>query len=148
MDKSNVQLEAIEGEQVELSCFLGPSGLDPTFRYSLSWFFQRQDQNLSTVKLLTYSHDGRLQFQESDPKFQHRLCFSRPTISAFYLSILNSIPSDSGSYYCQVDQYQADCKKKWERKSSDKSGFTNVSVYFISKLFPFACKYNNICKSL
>ncbi|MCJ8732391.1 hypothetical protein PDJAM_G00210850 [Pangasius djambal] len=135
MDKSNVQLKATEGEQVDLSCSLGPGGPDPTFRYSLSWFFQSQDQSLSTVKLLTYSHDGRLQFQESDPELQHRLCFSRPTINVFHLSILNSNPSDSGIYYCEVDQYQADCKSKWERKGSDKSGFTNVSVHFIeSKL--------------
>ncbi|MCI4378268.1 hypothetical protein PGIGA_G00213980 [Pangasianodon gigas] len=131
MDKSNVQLEATEGEHVELSCSLGPGGLEPTFRYSLSWFFQSQDQSLSTVKLLTYSHDGRLQFQESDPELQHRLRFSRPTINVFHLSILNSNPSDSGSYYCEVARYQADCKSKWESKGSDKSGFTNVSVHFI-----------------
>ncbi|XP_017325043.1 immunoglobulin superfamily member 2 isoform X2 [Ictalurus punctatus] len=135
MDKSNVQLEATQGEEVKLICSLGLGGSDPAFRYSLSWFFQRQDQSLSTVKLLTYSHDGRLQFQESDPELQRRLYFTRPTINDFHLSILNSIPSDSGSYYCQVDQYQADCKSKWERKASDISGFTNLSVHFIeSKL--------------
>ncbi|XP_058249643.1 immunoglobulin superfamily member 3 isoform X2 [Hemibagrus wyckioides] len=132
MDKSNVQLKATEGEQVKLSCSLGSGGLDHTFRYSLSWFFQRQDQSLSSVKLLTYTHDGRLQFLVSDPDLQHRLHFSRPTISVFHLSIMNSIPSDSGSYYCEVDQYQADCKSKWERKASDKSGFTNVTVHFIA----------------
>lgn len=148
MDKSNVQLEAMEGEQVVLSCSLGPSGLHPTFRYSLSWFFQRHDQSLYTVKLLTYSHDGRLQFQESDQELQHRLYFSRPTISVFHLSILNSIPSDSGSYYCQVDQYQADCKSKWERKASDKSGFTNVSIHIIGKFFPLVGKCNTFNRFL
>ncbi|XP_047670675.1 immunoglobulin superfamily member 3-like [Tachysurus fulvidraco] len=134
MDKSNVQLKATEGEQVKLSCSLGPGVLDHTFRYSLSWFFQ-QDQSSSIIKLLTYSHDGRLMFQVSDPDLQHRLYFSRPTFSVFHLSILNSIPSDSGSYYCEVDQYQYDCKSKWERKASDKSGFSNVTVHSIeSKL--------------
>ncbi|KAK3568758.1 hypothetical protein QTP86_016274 [Hemibagrus guttatus] len=131
MDKSNVQLKATEGEQVKLNCSLGSGGLDHTFRYSLSWFFQRQDQSLSSVKLLTYSHDGRLQFLVSDPDLQHRLYFSRPTISVFHLSIMNSIPSDSGSYHCEVDQYQVDCQSKWERKASDKSGFTNVTVHSI-----------------
>lgn len=148
MDKSNVHLKVTEGEQVKLSCSLGSGGLDHTFRYSLSWFFQGQDQSLSSVKLLTYSHDGRLQFLVSDPDLQRRLHFSRPTISAFHLSIMNSIPSDSGSYYCEVDQYQADCKSKWERKASDKSGFTNVTVHFTGKFFPFACICNNMCKSM
>lgn len=148
MDKSNVQLEVTEGEQLRLSCSLGPSDLDPTFRYSLRWFYQSQDQSLSTVKLLTYSHEGQLYFQVSDPEIQNRLSFSRPSISVFHLSILNSVPSDSGIYYCQVDQYQADCKSNWERKASDKSGFTNVSVHFIGKFCPFASKCNNICNSL
>ncbi|XP_046700621.1 immunoglobulin superfamily member 3 isoform X2 [Silurus meridionalis] len=131
MDKSNVQLHVTEGEQVKLNCSLGPGGLDPKFRYSLSWFFQRPDQSLSTFKLLTYSHDGRLQFQELDSELQYRLSFSRPHLSVFHLSILNSIPSDSGSYYCVVDQYQADCKSKCERMASDNSGLTNVSVHYI-----------------
>lgn len=148
MDKSNAQLKVTEGEQLKLSCSLGPTGVDPKFRYSLSWFFQSQDQSLSTVKLLTYSHDGQLNFQVSDPKTQNRLSFSRPLISVFHLSILNSIPSDSGSYYCQVDQYLADCKSKWELKASDRSGFTNVSVHFIGKFFPLAYMCNNICNSL
>lgn len=148
MDKSNVELEATEGEHLKLSCSLGPSELDPKFRYSMSWFFQSQDQSLSTVKLLTYSHDGQLYFQVSDPEIQNRLSFSRPSISVFHLSILNSVQSDSGTYYCQVDQYQADCKSNWEWKASDKSGFTNVSVRSIGKFFPHACKYNNICNSL
>ncbi|TSV41647.1 Immunoglobulin superfamily member 3 [Bagarius yarrelli] len=130
MDKTNAQLEVTEGEQVKLNCSLKPSGLEQTFRYSLSWFFQSQDQ--STVKLLTYSHDGRLQFQVTDSDVQHRLYFSRPIINVFYLSIVNSIPSDSGSYYCEVDQYQSDCKGKWERKASNRSGVTNVMVHFIA----------------
>lgn len=148
MDKSNIQLKATEGEQVKLSCSLGPSGLEPTFRYSLSWFFQRHDESFSTVQILTYSHDGRLQFQESNPELQHRLFFSRPTVSVFHLSILSASPSDSGSYYCQVDQYQPECNSKWKMKGSDKSGFTNVSVHLTGKFFLLDCKCNNIYKLL
>lgn len=138
MDKSADQLKVLEGEQFKLKCSLGSGGLDTSFRYSLSWLFQSQDQSLSTVKLLTYTYDGRLQFQESDPELHQRLIFSRPTINVFQLSVLNSMPSDSGSYYCQVDQYQFDCKSKWERKSSDTSGSTNVSVQLLGKSFPLA----------
>ncbi|KAF5902017.1 immunoglobulin superfamily member 3-like, partial [Clarias magur] len=135
MDKSDDQVKVLEGEQFDVKCSLGPGGLDTSFRYSLRWLFQSQDQHSSTVQLLTYTYDGRLQFQESDPDRRQRLIFYRPTINIFQLFILNSMASDSGSYYCQVDQYQVDCNSKWERKSSDTSGSTNVSVQLLeSKL--------------
>ncbi|KAL7881732.1 hypothetical protein AOLI_G00085800 [Acnodon oligacanthus] len=131
LNKSDAQLVVTEGQQVDLSCLLLTNGLDSTFRYSLIWLFERQDQNTPMVPLLTYSHDGRLQFSSDDPKLQHRLYFSRPTVSNFRLSILNSISSDTGRYHCQIDQYQLDCKGKWEFKAGDKSGFTNVNVHLI-----------------
>ncbi|XP_036418037.1 immunoglobulin superfamily member 3 [Colossoma macropomum] len=131
LNKSDAQLVVTEGQQVDLSCLLHTNGLDSTFRYSLIWSFERQDQKAPMVPLLTYSHDGRLQFSSDDPKLQRRLYFSRPTVSDFRLSILNSISSDTGRYRCQVDQYQLDCKGKWEFKAGDKSGFTNVNVLLI-----------------
>ncbi|XP_062862758.1 immunoglobulin superfamily member 2 [Trichomycterus rosablanca] len=134
MKKANVQLDVTEGKQLDLVCSLEPGPLDPTFRYSLTWFFE-QHENQSKFNLLSYSHDGRLQFLSQDLELQPRLKFSRPTVDAFHLSILNSMQSDSGRYYCQVDRYTADCKGKLESRGSDISGFTNVNVHLIeSKL--------------
>ncbi|XP_066542856.1 immunoglobulin superfamily member 2 [Hoplias malabaricus] len=135
LDKPDEQLVVTEGEQVDLKCSLLSNEQDSTYRYSLTWFFESQDQKKPTIQLLTYNHDGRLQFQDHDVNLQHRLYFSRPTVSAFHLSILNSNSFDSGRYRCQVDQYQLDCNGRWEWKAGSKSDFTSVSVRFIeSKL--------------
>ncbi|XP_072542109.1 immunoglobulin superfamily member 2 [Salminus brasiliensis] len=135
LNTSDHQLVVTEGEKVDLSCSMSQDIQDSTLQYSLTWFFESQGQTQSTVQFLSYSYDGRLQFLGHDPEFQHRLHFSRPTTKAFHLSILNSISSDSGGYYCQIDQYHLDCKGKWEWKAQAKSGFTNVHVRLIeSKL--------------
>lgn len=136
LDKSDSQLVVTEGQRVDLNCSLRSIGLDATFRYSVTWTFERQEQEPATIKLLTYSHEGRLQFQEDDTELQQRLYFSRPTDGMFRLSILNSVPSDSGRYRCQVDQYQLDCKGKSEWKAGMKSGFTDVSVRIIGRFSP------------
>ncbi|KAI4898119.1 hypothetical protein NFI96_015370 [Prochilodus magdalenae] len=127
LNKSDTQLVVTEGMQVDLRCSL-LTKVDATVRYSLIWFFEKQDQKQFTVPLVTYNHDGRLQFSGQDLALQHRLSFSRPTIDTFHLSILNSSSSDSGRYRCQVDEYQHDCKGNWEYKAGDKSGFTTVRV--------------------
>ncbi|KAG9271377.1 immunoglobulin superfamily member 3-like [Astyanax mexicanus] len=130
LDTSDHQMTITEGKQVDLNCSMTHDALDPTLQYSLTWFFESQDQK-STVQLLKYNYDGRLQFPGPNRELQRRLHFSRPTTSAFHLSILNSIVSDSGRYYCQIDQYQLDCEGKWDLKASAKSGFTNVRVNYI-----------------
>ncbi|GAA6111940.1 immunoglobulin superfamily member 3-like, partial [Tachysurus ichikawai] len=70
--------------------------MDPTFHYSLTWFVERQDSSASTF-LLSYTHNGLLQYQSENQQLSGRLLFSRPTAKQFQLSILNLDPSDSES---------------------------------------------------
>ncbi|KAG1927502.1 immunoglobulin superfamily [Pimephales promelas] len=129
MNKANAQLKVEEGEQLVLNCSVEGIGSDSTLRYSLTWLFN-QDQS-SGVALLTYSYDGRLKFLSSDSGFGGRLHFSSPAVGVFQLAIHRAIQEDRGRYYCQVQQYQLDCKGQWSSKASDKSGYTDVSVQLI-----------------
>lgn len=129
MNKANTQLKVKEGEQLLLSCSVEGIGSDSTLRYSLSWWYNR-DQS-SRVTLLTYSYDGSLKFNSYE--FEGRLHFSSPAVGVFHLAIHRAIQEDRGRYYCQVQQYQLDCKGQWSSKASDKSGYTNVSVQLIGE---------------
>lgn len=129
MNKANTQLKVKEGEQLVLNCSVEGIGSDSTLRYSLSWWYNR-DQS-SSLTLLTYNYDGRLIFNSNG--FEGRLHFSSPAVGVFHLAIHRAIQEDRGRYYCQVDQYQLDCKGQWSIKASDKSGYTNVSVQLIGE---------------
>lgn len=124
MIKANTELKVKEGEPLTLKCLVDGVGSDSTLRYSLSWFFN-QNQS-SSVALLTYSYDGRLKYSNND---EGRFHFSSSEVGSFLLIIPRSIQEDSGRYYCQVLQYQMDCKGQWTHKSSDTSGSTEVSVH-------------------
>ncbi|XP_016118498.1 immunoglobulin superfamily member 3-like, partial [Sinocyclocheilus grahami] len=129
MNKANTQLKVEEGKQLMLKCSVEDIGSDSTLRYSLTWMFNQYES--SSVALLTYSHDGRLNYNSFDSELEGRLHFSTPEVGVFHLTIHRSIQEDRGCYYCQVQQYQLDCKGQWSPKAGDKSGFNNVTVQLI-----------------
>ncbi|KAI2647550.1 Immunoglobulin superfamily member 3 [Labeo rohita] len=129
IEKANTQLNVEERKQLMLNCSVDGIKSDSTLRYSLTWFFSR-DQS-SSVTLLTYNHDGRLNYNSFNSELEGRLHFSTPEVGVFHLTIHRSIQEDSGRYYCQVEQHQLDCEGQWSRKASDESGFTDVTVQLI-----------------
>lgn len=135
MNKANTQLKVEEGKQLILKCSVDGIGSDSTLRYSLTWMFDRYQS--PSVAFLTYSHDGRLKYNSFDSELEGRLHFFTPEVGVFHLTIHRSIQEDRGSYYCQVQQYQLDCKGQWSLKASDTSGFTNVTVQLIGEYSKF-----------
>lgn len=135
MNKDDIQLKVKEGEQLMLNCSVDGIKSDSTLRYSLTWRFNR-DQSPS-VPLLSYSYDGRLMFNSFNSELEGRHHFSSPSVGVFHLTIHRAIQEDRGRYYCQVDQYQLDCKGQWSPKASSKSGYTDVSVQLIGEYFIF-----------
>ncbi|KAL0153891.1 hypothetical protein M9458_050812, partial [Cirrhinus mrigala] len=129
MNKANTQLNVEERKPLMLNCSVDGIESDSTLRYSLTWLFSRDHS--SSVTLLTYSHDGRLNYNSFDSELEGRLHFSTPEVGVFHLTIHRSIQEDSGRYYCQVEQHQLDCEGQWSRKASDDSGFTDVTVQLI-----------------
>uniref|UniRef100_A0A4W4H5V4 Ig-like domain-containing protein n=1 Tax=Electrophorus electricus TaxID=8005 RepID=A0A4W4H5V4_ELEEL len=135
LQEKNVTMELVVTEKgalyrmeevLTLACLLKTAGLDSIFQYSVSWFFERHDQKSPTIELLTYTHDGRLIFHDSE--LRNRLQFFRPEVRSFQLSILRSVASDSGRYYCQAHAYERGGDGKGVLKASDKSGISNVIV--------------------
>lgn len=124
MHKTNTYMKIEEGEPLTLKCSVDGVGSDSTLRYSLTWFFNQNSS--SSVPLLTYSHDGRLKYNDND---DGRFLFSSSEVGSFLLMFPRSVQEDSGRYYCQVLQYQLDCKDQWTHKASDTSGSTDVSVH-------------------
>lgn len=75
-------------------------------------------------------HTGLVSYPENNDTrgLQERLRLSRPTQKSFYLSIQKAHEEDSGTYWCQVDQYQLDNEAHWQLKASDSGGAIKLSV--------------------
>ncbi|RXN07089.1 immunoglobulin superfamily member 3-like protein [Labeo rohita] len=78
MDRTDKHLDIKEGERFELECSLDVGKEDPTHQYSLRWVFN-SPESVSGIPLLTYSHNGRLQYLAEKQQLKDRLRFSRPT---------------------------------------------------------------------
>uniref|UniRef100_UPI003AADE937 immunoglobulin superfamily member 3-like n=1 Tax=Centroberyx gerrardi TaxID=166262 RepID=UPI003AADE937 len=129
-DKTEQQVEAGEGEEVELTCALTSGASSPSSRYSLTWLYTGSDPSVMKVPLVELDHSGLLRYPDNQGLrgLQGRLRLSRPTHSSFHLGIQRAREGDSGTYQCQVEQYQLDHQGGWQQKASDDSGPITLSV--------------------
>ncbi|KAJ8255801.1 hypothetical protein COCON_G00196650 [Conger conger] len=127
VQKLDIDLSIQEGDMVDLRCTLGPGSLTPTSHYAITWSFVPANSS-EKVMLMQFSHDGLLDYRGVNAELMKRMVFSRPSRGSFGLSIQNMDAGDSGRYSCQVDEYQLDCKGKWQQRATDRSGVTSVNV--------------------
>ncbi|XP_028847117.1 immunoglobulin superfamily member 3 [Denticeps clupeoides] len=127
LNKTDIDLNVMEGDQLSLTCLMSSGAQNPSFDFSMTWFFSQRD-SLSEVPLLSYEHTGILKYHVSSQELQSRLQFTRPSDDVFHLTIPNAGPADSGRYFCEVEQYQLSCDGEWEKKGTEKSGASIVTV--------------------
>lgn len=137
MSTTDRRLDIKEGDSFELTCSLNDMKEDPTLRYTLSWVFNSLKSS-SGISLMEYLNDGLLEYHEENQRRKNRFIFSRPSLSAFRLVVLNSDRDDDvGQYYCMIHQYQLNCDGTWKQTASVKSGVTTVNVHNIGQQIYF-----------
>lgn len=121
-------LPAREGDEVELKCNITSGAYGPLFLYKVAWLYTGHNSS-STKALVELDHRGLLSYPKNQELrgLQGRLRLSRPTQSSFYLGIQSACEGDSGTYWCQVEQYQLD-EGLWQQKASDSSGPITLTV--------------------
>ncbi|KAL2081060.1 hypothetical protein ACEWY4_022913 [Coilia grayii] len=131
MDQTLIETKGREGEQIDISCRILSGKDDPSSHFALTWLFQRNSPDpgsANTITLLTYTQQADLTYRDSPASLQNRLRFSRPDPGTFLLTVDNAELDDSGKFWCTVEQYQHNCHGKWEKKGSQRSGDTQVTV--------------------
>ncbi|XP_037646675.1 immunoglobulin superfamily member 3-like [Sebastes umbrosus] len=120
-------LPAMEGDEVELKCNITSGASGPSFLYKIAWLYTGHDG--STKALVELDHRGLLSYPKNQELtgLQGRLRLSRPTQSSFSLGIQSAREGDSGTYQCQVEQYQLD-EGRWQQKASDSTGPITLTV--------------------
>ncbi|KAM3862012.1 immunoglobulin superfamily member 3-like [Diretmus argenteus] len=129
-DKTEQQVMTREGEEVELLCNLISGASNPSFLYTLTWFYTGPDPPVMKVPLVELDHSGLLRYPENQGLrgLQGRLRLSRPTHSSFHLGVQRAREGDGGTYQCQVEQYELDHQGSWQQRASDESGPITLSV--------------------
>uniref|UniRef100_A0A669CRE6 Ig-like domain-containing protein n=1 Tax=Oreochromis niloticus TaxID=8128 RepID=A0A669CRE6_ORENI len=116
VSKSTV-LTITEPEEVELNCNITSGASGSSIFYGVIWH---------------YAANNNKDFRG----LQERLRLSRPTQKSFYLSIQKAQEEDSGTYWCEVDQYQLDNEAHWQLKASDSGGAIKLSVKVTGMITP------------
>ncbi|XP_076025987.1 immunoglobulin superfamily member 3-like [Genypterus blacodes] len=130
LSKNELHLSTREGEEVELECSLISGAANPSLFYTIAWLYTGSDPAVVKAPLVKLDHTGLLRYPENQDLrgLQARLRLSRPTHSSFRLGIQRAHDGDSGTYECQVEQYQLDHQGDWQLKASDGSGPIMLSV--------------------
>ncbi|XP_040003692.1 immunoglobulin superfamily member 3-like isoform X2 [Xiphias gladius] len=133
--KEQQQLIAREGDEVELKCNIISGASSPSFFYKVSWFYTGHSSSVMNVPLVELDHTGLLRYPKNQALrgLQGRLRLSRPTKMSFYLGIQRAHEGDSGTYQCQVEQYQLDGEGHWQQKASDSGSPIGLTINVVEK---------------
>ncbi|XP_058472399.1 immunoglobulin superfamily member 3-like [Solea solea] len=133
--KEHQQFITTEGDEVVLQCHIISGALSPSFFYKVAWLYSGNGSPSTNVPLVELDHNGLLRYPENQALvgLQGRLHLYRPTQSSFYLKIQRAHEADSGTFQCQVDQYQLDRDGHWQQKASDKAGPITLAVNVVEK---------------
>ncbi|XP_060944505.1 immunoglobulin superfamily member 3-like [Limanda limanda] len=129
------QLIAGEGDEVKLKCNILSGAFSPSVFYKVAWLFTGHSSPTTNVSLVELDHMGLLRYPENEPlrDLQGRLRLVRPTQSSFHLRIQTAHEGDSGTFQCQVEQYQLDREGHWQQKASESAGPISLTVNVAEK---------------
>ncbi len=119
---------------MELKCDIISSISSPLIFYKVTWLHIENSSSISNA-LVKLDHTGLLSYPENQRlrNLQGRLRLSRPTWRSFSLGIERAHEEDSGTYQCQVEQYQLDQEGLWQQKASESSGLIKLAVKVAGK---------------
>lgn len=137
--ESNVTVE--ESKSIRLGCSI-PSQSSRDSRFSVSWYVEHfedmDDDDLPGEEdrkrecVFSIGHDAVFGNGNCSPRDHggpnSRLQFERMTSDQYSLTIQGALPTDSGRYYCHVEEWLLNPRNAWYRLTTNNSGFTIVNV--------------------
>uniref|UniRef100_A0A7N8XTQ1 Immunoglobulin superfamily member 3 n=1 Tax=Mastacembelus armatus TaxID=205130 RepID=A0A7N8XTQ1_9TELE len=136
---SNVTVE--ESGSIRLGCSI-PSQSSRDSRFSVSWYVERSDSEEDEDQpgdeegdqecVFSIGHDAVFGNGNCSPREEvgpnSRLQFERMTSDQYTLTIQGARPTDSGRYYCHVEEWLLNPRNAWYHLATNNSGFTAVNV--------------------
>ncbi|XP_051871289.1 immunoglobulin superfamily member 3 [Pristis pectinata] len=118
-----------EDADFELECLIiNQTGAQSQF--SVTWYFQNEEVKAQQKELLQTDRNNVLQYHGSLKTNFQKLKFQSAKVSNnnYTLIIRNAALSDSGIYFCKVDEWILSPQNQWAIQGSDQSGLTTLRI--------------------
>ncbi|KAM7407333.1 hypothetical protein PAMA_003180 [Pampus argenteus] len=137
--ESNVTVS--ESGSIRLGCSI-PSQSSRDSRFSVSWYVERAEDEDEEEQpgeeerepecVFSIGHDAVFGNGNCSPREEagpnSRLQFERMTSDQYSLTIQEARPTDTGRYYCHVEEWLLNPRNAWYRLATNNSGVTIVNV--------------------
>lgn len=129
MHKVNQSLQFVEDSRVRLNCSIAIQTSDES-QHAVLWYARKGAATEPDELLLKIEHTGVFEYgaYAEEERLRSRVQCERLSPSLYGLTLHRTETSDSGTYYCLVEEWLTDPDGAWYRLARDSSGFTNVVI--------------------
>ncbi|XP_068184841.1 immunoglobulin superfamily member 3 [Antennarius striatus] len=127
--KTNQSQVYLEDSRVRINCSIS-SQTSQYSQHAVLWYVRRATGSESDELLLRIERSGAFEYgaYADEERLRRRVQAERLSPRLFVLTLNKAENSDSGTYYCLVEEWLRDPEGAWYQLAQDSSGFTQVLV--------------------
>lgn len=129
VQKNNQSRSYLEDSRVRINCSI-TSQTSSDSQHAVLWYVRRATGSEADELLLRIERSGAFEYgaYADEERLRRRVQAERLSPRLYVLTLNRAESSDSGTYYCLVEEWLSDPDGAWYRLSRDSSGFTQVLV--------------------
>lgn len=129
MQKTNQSQVYPEDSRVRINCSI-TSQTSQDSQHAVLWYVRRATGSEADELLLRIERSGAFEYgaYADEERLRRRVQAERLSPRSYVLTLNRAESSDSGTYYCLVEEWLSDPDGAWYRLSRESSGFTQVLV--------------------
>ncbi|KAK6486990.1 immunoglobulin superfamily member 3-like isoform X1 [Huso huso] len=128
VSKADMTLAFVEDSRVPLNCTIA-SQTSPDAQYTVLWYAMKEDEADAEL-LLKINHNSAFEYgtYAEEERLKSRVQSERLSPQLYSLTLHQAELSDSGSYYCRVEEWLLDPNNAWYKLTEETSGLTKVTI--------------------
>ncbi|KAK2906001.1 immunoglobulin superfamily member 3 [Channa argus] len=129
VQKTNLSQVYLEDSRVRINCSI-TSQTSQDSQHAVLWYVRRAMGSEADELLLRIERSGAFEYgaYADEERLRRRVQAERLSPRLYVLTLNRAESSDSGTYYCLVEEWLSDPDGAWYRLSRGSSGFTQVLV--------------------
>ncbi|XP_022595959.1 immunoglobulin superfamily member 3 [Seriola dumerili] len=129
VQKTNQSQVYPEDSRVRINCSI-TSQTSQDSQHAVLWYVRRASGSEADELLLRIERSGAFEYgaYADEERLRRRVQAERLSPRSYVLTLNRAESSDSGTYYCLVEEWLSDPDGAWYRLSRESSGFTEVLV--------------------
>ncbi|TWW80913.1 Immunoglobulin superfamily member 3 [Takifugu flavidus] len=129
VQKTNQSQAYLEDSRVRINCSISAQTSQDS-QHAVLWYVRHTSGSEADELLLRIERSGTFEYgaYADEERLRRRVQSERLSPRLYVLTLNRAEASDSGTYYCLVEEWLSDPDGAWYRVSRDTSGFTQVLV--------------------